>query len=338
MSQDIRRELISKNLGLKPINHGQIYTFQIALPEVRKKPLSLEQRQAIETSLLSHQSNLVSLIVRRTTAYKDDDIEYELVYGANWLQIAQELSVEKVWAWVFDLTDEQVEVAIAEMESLAGSSQPVPVSSSSAGESVAVSPIPDLDQKLQLAIESIKNAITPLLNGIRNDLEERLRNLNHQMDAISKQNTGSESLQTVLEKLDSLQQQLQSTRKSSKKVEPLQEQINLLEASDQEVENALKQVRTQNKQIQAAIAAVRFWRQSNQGLTWNNLESSVKARRTAAPHKIQGFAEGSLDRLKAVAYIPGSETPATGNDITEAEPGSTEAESDSTPSTGALLT
>ncbi len=128
MTQDIRRELISRNLGIKPIDHGQVYVFQIALPEFRKQSISLEHRQAIESSLLAHQSNLTSLIVRRTDAY-DDDIEYELVYGADWLQIAQELDIEKMWAWVFDMTDEQVSTAIAEMELLtrvSENAQPIP--------------------------------------------------------------------------------------------------------------------------------------------------------------------------------------------------------------------
>lgn len=291
MSQDIRRELISKNLGIKPINHGQVYTFQIALPESRKQTVSLEQRQAIERSLLAHQTNLMSLIIRRTDAYDDEDIEYELVYGADWLQSARSLEIEKLWAWVFDMTDEQAIAAIAEMESLTAAPQTVDTDISAL-----------IDSKLQLATDSIKNSITSILNGIRTDLDEKLKRLNYRIDTLTSTNFGSDGLETVLEKLDTLQRQLSSSRKFSG-IMPIENKINLLDASESEIEAALKQVTTQAKQIQAAIAAVRYWRQSDQGLTWGNLEASAKAK-TGTSHKIQGFAEGTYNRLQAVADIP----------------------------------
>ncbi|MGJ3244504.1 MAG: hypothetical protein ACFE0I_00295 [Elainellaceae cyanobacterium] len=298
MSQDIRRELISKNLGIKPINHGQVHTFQIALPDSRKQMISLEQRQAIEASLLAHQSNLISLIIRRTDAYENEDIEYELVYGADWLQVAQELDIEKVWAWVFDMTDDQAIAAIDEMEALTGSTQetqtptaPEPIDSDIASL---------IDQKLQLATHSIKNSITPLLNGIRSDLDEKLKVLNYRIDSLSNAGDSSDELKKVLQKLDDIQQQLTSHGKPSS-VLPLEHQINLLEASDQDLEIALKQVNTRSPQIKAAIEAVHYWKQAEQGLTWQHLELSTKAN---SKYKIDGFAEGTYARLQAVADIP----------------------------------
>ena len=294
MNQDIRRELISKNLGIKPINHGQVYTFQIAIPDSRKQDFSLEQRQAIEQSLLAHQSNLISLVIRRTNAYADEDIEYELVYGVDWLQIAQELNIEKVWAWVFDLTDEQTIAAIAEMESLSSSSkdtQPAQKSTNSLDSDIAAL----IDQKLQLATDSIKHSINSLLTGIRNDLDEKLKVLNYKIDNID--GTG---LEPILERLDAIQQQLTSSRKIPK-INTVEKQINLLEASTQDIELALKQVDTQSKEIRAAIEAVQHWKQSKQGLTWKNLEKSAS---TKSEDKIVGFAKKTFERLKAVATIP----------------------------------
>lgn len=300
MSQDIRRELISKNLGIKPINHGQVYTFQIALPESRKQTVSLEQRQAIERSLLAHQTNLMSLIIRRTDAYDDEDIEYELVYGADWLQSARSLEIEKLWAWVFDMTDEQAIAAIAEMESLTAAPQATQPAAAPQTVDTDISAL--IDSKLQLATDSIKNSITSILNGIRTDLDEKLKRLNYRIDTLTSTNFGSDGLETVLEKLDTLQRQLSSSRKFSG-IMPIENKINLLDASESEIEAALKQVNTQDKQIQAAIAAVRYWRQSDQGLTWGKLEASAKAK-TGTSHKIQGFAEGTYNRLQAVADIP----------------------------------
>lgn len=296
MSQDIRRELISKNLGIKPINHGQVYTFQIAIPDSRKQSLSLEQRKTIEQSLLAHQSNLVSLIIRRTNAYSDEDIEYELVYGADWLQIAKELDIEKVWAWVFDLTDEQVATTIAEMESLSNTfkdTQPTVTTTHSIDSDIAAL----IDQKLQLATDSIKNSITSLLAGLRDDLDEKLKILNYKLDNYNIDDAG---LKAVLERLDAIQQQLAFPRRMAE-IKPLDNPINLLEASTQDIETALEQVNTQGKEIRAAIEAVQYWKQSEQGLTWKNLEKSVA---TKSKDKITGFAKKTYERLKAVATIP----------------------------------
>ena len=269
MNQDIRRELIGRNLGIKPINHGQVHSFQIAIPDSRKQSLSLEQRKSIEQSLLAHQSNLISLIIRRTDAYADEDIEYELVYGADWLQIAQELNIEKVWAWVFDLTDEQTIAAIAEMESLSSSAkdkQPVPKMVDGIDSDIAAL----IDQKLQLATDSIKNSINSLLTGIRNDLDEKLKVLNYKIDNID--GTG---IEPILQRLDAIQQQLTSSRKRTE-IKPLENPVNLLEASTQDIELALKQVDTQSKEIRTAIEAVQHWKQSEQGLTWENLLAQIR--------------------------------------------------------------
>lgn len=298
MSQDIRRELISRNLGIKPINHGQIHTFQIALPDSRKQAISLEQRQAIERSLVAHQSNLISLIVRRTDAYEDEDIEYELVYGADWLQVAQELDVEKVWAWVFDMTEEQAIAAIAEMESLSGTSK-TPQFSEKSSDEIGSDIATLIDQKLQLATDSIRNSIASALNGIKHDLDEKLKMLNYRIDSLSDTGNNSGGLEAVLEKLDTIQQL--ASRKAP--VKSIENPINLLEASEQDIEAVLKQVGTQNKQIRAAIEAVRFCKQSQEGLTWSNLERSAKAK-SSSSYKIAGFAEGALARLQAAAYIP----------------------------------
>ena len=296
MTQDIRRELISKNLGIKPINHGQVYAFQIAIPDSRKPSVSLEKRQLIEQSLLAHQSNLISLIIRRTDTYADEDIEYELVYGADWLQIAQDLEIEKVWAWVFDMTDEQAIAAISEMESLTDSQPSAKNSDSKSSDTATL-----IDQKLQLAADSIKNSITPMLNGIRNDLDEKLKVLNYRIDNLGSGHNSSDALSTILERLDTLQQQLSSSRRISK-IERVENPINLLEASDEEIERALKQVNTQSPKIIAAIEAVQYWKKSKRGLTWENLKVSAMNKRSQ--DKIKGFAEGTYQRLRAIADIP----------------------------------
>jgi len=312
MSQDIEANLIGKYLSIKPINHGKVYTFQIAIPNARKQDISLERRRAIEKSLLTHQSNVISIIIRRTDAYDDEDIEYELVYGADWLQIAQDLEVEKVWAWVFDMTDDQVEATIAEMDQLTGSYSTSSTSSTTSATEGISSQNSDiniealLDRKLQFLIESIKHAIHPTLNRMRAELEEQLQRLNYRIDTLSLTNNESDALnlQTIASRLDTIQAQLVSPRRqpTSLPIEPLLAPINLLTATAQEIRNALKSLGTKDKQIDAAVEAVEYWRKSKHGLTWKNLKSSATAKDT--PPKIKGFSTGTLERLNKVADIP----------------------------------
>ena len=115
-SQDQNR--IVEYLRIKPISHSQIYTSQIAIPDSLQKEIIRDRREALRRSLIEQGSNLIPLIVRRTEAYSNEE-EYEVVCGADWYTIAKELGIEQMWAWVFEMTDEEVAAAQAEMELLA---------------------------------------------------------------------------------------------------------------------------------------------------------------------------------------------------------------------------
>ncbi|CAD5925633.1 hypothetical protein PCC9214_00949 [Planktothrix tepida] len=119
MSLSDRRVQIGSYLGIQPLTHGQIYTFQIAIPNAETIDILLERRELLARTLREHESNLVSLVVRRTQAY-DEEKEYEIVYGADWCIVAQELEIERLWVWVFDLTDEQAITMKTELEQLLG--------------------------------------------------------------------------------------------------------------------------------------------------------------------------------------------------------------------------
>lgn len=115
-SQDQNR--IVEYLRIKPISHSQIYTSQIAIPDALRKEIFRDRREALRRSLIEQGSNLIPLIVRRTEAYSNEE-EYEVVCGADWYTIAKELGIDQMWAWVFEMTDEEVAAAQAEMELLA---------------------------------------------------------------------------------------------------------------------------------------------------------------------------------------------------------------------------
>jgi hypothetical protein len=125
MDENQRRDRIVSYLRIKPLNHGQIYTFQIAIPPSENIDISSEKRESIKESLTQQGTNLIPLIVRRTQAYGEEE-EYELVYGADWCLVAKELDIEKLWVWVFDLNDEEAATVKVEMQQLLGTEEPKP--------------------------------------------------------------------------------------------------------------------------------------------------------------------------------------------------------------------
>ncbi len=303
MSQEIRRELISKNLGIIPINHGKVYTFQIALPDSEKQEISLERSQAIESSLLQHQSNLASLILRRTESYSDDT-EYELVYGAEWLQVAQKLDIEMLWAWVFDMTDEQALIAKSEFSQLFGSLIYAP----DRNEQHSVES-PDLEQmidrKLQATADSIKQVLASSLDKFKEAFDDKLKTLHYGLDHLSSRFSEipelSAQINELREQIEFLG--LRSIGSRSKSLPSFNgTQINLLTANDREIMDLLQQVGAQKPQIESALKAIAHWKQPGKTLTWANLERSAKAK-AGAEHKVPGFAQGTLNYLKQIGEI-----------------------------------
>lgn len=120
MNQLERQNLIVNYLRIKPVNHGQVYTSQIAVPKSEVGEIPVQRREVLKNSLTQQGSNLIPLIVRRTEAYSEEE-EYEVVYGADWCLVAKEIYVEKLWVWVFDMTDEQASSAKIQMEQLVSS-------------------------------------------------------------------------------------------------------------------------------------------------------------------------------------------------------------------------
>lgn len=118
-----RHTRIVDYLRIKPISHGQIYTFQIAVPPSEVVEIPLDRLEHLSSSLTQQGTNLIPLIVRRTEEYSEEE-EYELVYGVDWYIVAKKLDIEKLWVWVFNMTDEQAITAKQEMQQLLGFSSP----------------------------------------------------------------------------------------------------------------------------------------------------------------------------------------------------------------------
>lgn len=107
------------------MNHGQIETCLLAIPEESNLNFEPERLEEIRISLTEQGTNLIPLMVRRSDAY-GDNFEYEVIYGEEWCVVAQELDIDRLWVWMFDLDDEQAQVARAEMVRLAGGKVVIP--------------------------------------------------------------------------------------------------------------------------------------------------------------------------------------------------------------------
>ncbi|QLE58550.1 hypothetical protein [Nostoc sp. TCL26-01] len=272
MDSSERRSRIRANLGIEPISHGQVYTFQIAIPDSEQQNISLESRQIIEDSLNQHKSNLIPLIVRRTEAYTEEE-EYELVYGADWCLIAKELDIEKLWVWVFDMTNEQAAAAKEEMQQLLSSDSHFGI---------------DETQHTDIG-KLIDQKITPIYTKL-NQLVSATSQTKEKFNFDEKIITIENQLNQLLSKLEILIQKIDP---------PLPPKINLLTATHEEIEEKLKDAGMYSKQISAALEAVKYWLKSNQGLTWKNLDKSTKS----GEYKIKSFGRETYQKLRKIAEI-----------------------------------
>lgn len=269
-----RRARIRSNLGIEPINHGQIYTFQIAIPESEKEKISAEQRLLIEESLTQHKSNLMPLIVRRTQAYSEEE-EYEVIYDAAWCLVAKELDIEKLWVWVFDMTDEQAVATKEEMKRLVDSSS----SLKKTNEETDIGSL--IEQKLR-PIYTKMNQLMSNSSGNSGKLyeDEKLRGLESKLEILIS------TVHQLIVKVDNL----------------VPTKLNLKEAKEEEIQTALEDAGVKYNQIKAILEAIRYWKnpdKGDKGLTWSNLKESIKSKE----HKIKDFGQVTYEKLKAIADI-----------------------------------
>ncbi|MEH2263710.1 Rho termination factor N-terminal domain-containing protein [Nostoc sp.] len=175
MNSAERRDRIVEYLRIKPISHGQIHTFQIAVPESEVLEIPSEKREYLRNSLTQQGTNLIPLIVRRTEAYSEEE-EYEVVYGADWCLVAKELDIEKLWVWVFDMNDEQAATAKEEMQQLLGFADSTALVLTSVSEETESNKtiLKQLD-KLFVQIETLNKKIEQMATSIKTFGENQIK-------------------------------------------------------------------------------------------------------------------------------------------------------------------
>jgi hypothetical protein len=273
MDSSERRTRIRANLGIEAISHGQVYTFQIAIPKSENLEIPSERRENLERSLNQQRSNLIPLIVRRTEAYSEEE-EYEVVDGADWCLVAKELDIEKLWVWVFDMTDEQAAAAKQEMQQLLGysNSSPVVVQPPSE-ETESNKPIIQKLDKLSQQVEIINKKVETLTSKIE------------QVAAFVKKLEANQSTQiNNHDKLESL----------TSKVEQLTEAVKRIESSES------KQTAVDEKLVQQISEVVKgivedFLKKQQE------IEPVINKKTTTDKTKTTGYKAKTKDQLKDIA-------------------------------------
>ena len=315
------RKMIAKHLAVKPINHGQVFTEEIAIPPLQNQAISFERKEDLKRSLTQYKSNLIPLILRRTDKYGEDE-EYEVIYGLDWCIVAKELDIEKLWAWVFDLNDDQANAIQIEMEELANISSNY-FSDSNNFNTVETELIIDnreinqeiinykkneqdntnfYDNNIEKIVEDkLNKSLLKIQNNIDKIVEDKLNNflLNIQ-DNVNEVITDklNNSLQALTSKLEEIKINNKPSSVNQNFIPSIvnnysSNKLNLVTASDEEIEEVLENVGAKSNQIKAALIAINNWK-SKENLTWNNLKKSTKIRE----FKVTGFAGATYNKLK----------------------------------------
>ncbi len=172
LTEEERQRLIAPHLTIKPTLHGLINIVQLRLPKFLSiSPVSQKQKHLILQSLKQYESNLIPLMIRPV---KDPDLDldfdlYEVIYGEEIYQVAQDLKLKELWAWVFDLTDEAALALRADLKIMAGSDPsisdslepPQPVDPESNSDGIPENIRSQLDQQQQ-DIADLKAAFAKL--------------------------------------------------------------------------------------------------------------------------------------------------------------------------------
>ena len=298
----------------KQITHGLLDTSEIAVPESESQDISLERQQKLRDSFEEQSTNLVPLIVRPTKAY-GEEVGYEVIYGADWCLVAKKLKIEKLWVWVFEMTDQQATLAKEEMEQLVGLTAKIPLGETEQTtnlvqqlENSFQSKIDTLTKKIEQSAKKNEELLIQVkaLRQPNYDESEQVKSILEQLDSSfqSKLKSLSDRVEQVFEIVKSVEETVGQQIKSPKvevipeKIEPNDnEKLNLLTADRRKLIDAVKN----QKQAPAAWNAIQHLTAQGR-LTWKNLEKLAKVK--SGQDKIKGFGAGIYKKLQQIGYIP----------------------------------
>ena len=270
----LKRKNRQEELPAQPISLELIPISKIAVPDSQEKDISPERQETLSKSLVDQGSNLIPLLVRLMDNYNSEQ-QYEIVRGADWCQVAKETEIKELWAWIYEITDEQAETAKAEMDKLTQSALPEKANFDDLLQDLKLSldeKVDSLAKKIDQSvkknedalkkqvkslqgqsvdvdqIEQLKSLITNLENSVNNKVETLTRKI---ANSTTKKTTSSflsgVNVELLSKQLDDLDKQIE------KKLEGMVKTINqYVSQSIQDIEDDLKtQVSAVRRQLQA---------------------------------------------------------------------------------------
>ncbi|MGD1849999.1 MAG: hypothetical protein ACFCBU_05135 [Cyanophyceae cyanobacterium] len=168
MDNNERKAKIVDYLRVKSITHGQVETCLLRLGTTPSLKMEPDRWAVLKQSLQEQGTNLIPLLVRRIEP-DEDDREYEVVFGADWFIVAEDLGIARLWVWVFDLNLDQAEVAYEEMLRLTQQGvNTVSLPNSDSNTSPSLADIGKLiDRKLEPIADTSTQSSEPLQNIVQ---------------------------------------------------------------------------------------------------------------------------------------------------------------------------
>jgi len=261
-----------EELSAQPVNLELIPISKITVPESQERDIPPERYEALFNSLADRGSNLIPLLVRLMDNY-DSEQQYEIICGADWCQVAKEFEIKELWAWIYEMTDEQVEIARQQMEKLTQAPMPETPNFAPLLQQLKVSfdrKVESLTQKIDQSInknqevikkqvkslqvpstetaqiEQFQKMITNLENSVHNKVETLARKIASSTIKKTTSNLTGVKMELLSKQLDDLDKQIE------KKLEGMVKTVNQFEQLIQDIEDDLKtQVSAVRRQLQA---------------------------------------------------------------------------------------
>ncbi|MGB5772023.1 MAG: chromosome partitioning protein ParB, partial [Crocosphaera sp.] len=128
--------------------------------------------------------------------------------------------------------------------------------------------------------------------GLRRLLRKQLESIISEAETKSKE----EAIQYLK---NSQSQLLEQQKKFEDQILELSK-VNLVDITYEELSKLMQQAGSKSNQIKASWKAIKYWRDSNQELTWDNLKKSTVNK---SQDKIAGFGSKAYEKLRKVSVL-----------------------------------
>lgn len=313
-----KRKNRQEDLPAQPVNLELIPISQISVPESQVRDIPSERHEALVKSLTDRGSNLIPLIVRLGDNY-DSEQKYELVRGGDWCQVAKESDIKELWAWIYEITDEQAEIARAEMEQLTAP---------------PVQETPEFHHLLQQLEVSFDQKVDSLTKKIDQSIKKNEEVIKKQVKSLQDQTTDIDQIEQLKKLITNLETSVNKkvetlVRKNSSTTTKKTASNSVLEVN---VELLSKQLDDLDKQIEKKLEGIVKTINQYVSKSIQDIEDDLKTQVST----VRGQLNTAPETNSKVEAEP--ETTTTRKTTTRSKPSSTRAKSKTTTTTAAKTT